>query len=268
VPLNPLHWGAGPFLVFYAVAVLSAAALGWMLPTLRRPAGRPRVVTDMVELAMLMGGPTRVAEAGVAHRLSEGSLRLSNKRFHPPAGSYRGFRDPSGGGATWAEVRSDFAGAARAARRRLEADGLLMDADALARARLAAMAAPVIVLLLGTVRLMIGIARDRPVGLLLLLMLAMLVLAAILWTTLDRRTVAGRQACSEARKNADRLRRAPTRSETGVAVALFGTGVLAASHLSDFHQLRSSGGEGGDGGSGCGSDGGGCGGGCGGCGGD
>jgi uncharacterized membrane protein YgcG len=149
----------------------------------------------------------------------------------------------------------------------------MLDEAALALARWQAMLPPGLVLLFGAARLVVGTVRGRPVGLLLMLMVAMLAVAAILWRALDQRTEAGRRACAEARRASDRLRRAPTRSETAMAVALFATGVLAASHLAHFHQLRTNGGK--DGGSGGGSgdggeggDGGGDGGGCGGCGGD
>jgi len=62
---------------------------------------------------------------------------------------------------------------------------------------------------------------------------------------------------AEARADAARLRRAVPSDEAALAVALFGTAVLAGSYLSDFHGMRSTngGGDGGsssDGGSGCG----------------
>ncbi len=89
----------------------------------------------------------------------------------------------------------------------------------------------------------------------------------------DRRTLAGREALAEVQARADRLRRAPTHGEVDMAVALFGTAVLAASPWEDLHRLRSrsdggdsgggdSAGDGGDGG--CGGCGGCCG--CSGCG--
>ena len=102
----------------------------------------------------------------------------------------------------------------------------------------------------------------------------LLVLTAVLalWRffAVDRRTKGGIEAVKHAQGKSDRLRRAPTGDETGQAVALYGTAVLAGTPLAAFHTMRSS--NSGDGG-GCSSDGGGdggggCGGGgCGGCGG-
>ncbi|MDK2769515.1 MAG: TIGR04222 domain-containing membrane protein [Sphingomonas sp.] len=80
---------------------------------------------------------------------------------------------------------------------------------------------------------------------------------------------AGTEALSTARKNADRIRRAPQTGETAMAVALFGTAVLAGSEFDAFHKLRAASGDGGGSGGDSGSDGGGSGcggGGCGGCG--
>jgi hypothetical protein len=93
----------------------------------------------------------------------------------------------------------------------------------------------------------------------------------IRYFTVDRRTEAAMSAVEAAKTRAARLKAAPTTPEMGLAVALFGTTVLAGSAYQDFHRLRSSSGDGdggssGDGSGGCGS--GGCGGGgCGGCGG-
>ena len=78
----------------------------------------------------------------------------------------------------------------------------------------------------------------------------------------DRRTKGGLAVVKEAKRRAERLKRAPTQAETGMAVALFGTAVLAGSPLADLHRMRQSdgGSSGGDSGSSGGCGGGGCGG--------
>ncbi len=43
---------------------------------------------------------------------------------------------------------------------------------------------------------------------------------------------------AETKQRSERLNRAPTGEETGLAVALFGTAVLAGSGLDGFHRLR------------------------------
>ena len=117
----------------------------------------------------------------------------------------------------------------------------------------------------GAIKLMVGLSRDRPVGFLVVLLIATAILAVIRWRAIDRCTRAGRAALARVRQEAERIKAAPTRQEMATAVALFGTAVLAGSAFAPLHTLRagSSAGSGGCGGGG--GDGGG-GGGCGGCG--
>jgi len=259
----PLNWSSPAFLAFYAAAVALAAMAAWVLPALTRPAGRYRRVTEPAELAMLGGGAERVAEAGIADAMARGELILIDKRFSAPPG-----RGASGTGSDWTGMRERHARPAEAARRRLVADGLMLDKAATSVERWLAAGPLAAVLALGAVRCWLGLMRDRPFGWLLLMMVVAAILLVAAWRGVTGRTRAGDRAWRQARDEADRIRRAPTRAEMGLAVALFGTGVLAGSHLHHLHQLRSGNGGGGDGGSGCGSNGGSDGGGCGGCGGD
>ena len=119
----------------------------------------------------------------------------------------------------------------------------------------------------GIPKLFVGVERERPIGYLSLLLLITLVLTAVRFARVDRRTGAAIDAVQAAWKNSQRLRIAPTPPEMGLAVALFGTGVLAGSYYESLHKLRQSSGDGGSSSSDSGSDGDG-GGGCGGCGGD
>jgi len=86
---------------------------------------------------------------------------------------------------------------------------------------------PLLVLLLfGVIKFFIGEARERPTDYLLALLIFTAVLAALRFGALDRRTEEGHALLSAEGKRADRLRRAPTADELGLAVALFGTTVL------------------------------------------
>jgi hypothetical protein len=115
----------------------------------------------------------------------------------------------------------------------------------------------------------IGDMRERPIGFLSALLVLTALLAIVRWFSVDRRTKAGLTAVAATKEQSDRIRRAPTDTDVGLAVALFGTTVLAGSAWWDFHRMRAAtSGDGGGGSSDGGSDGGGCGGGgCGGCGG-
>jgi len=272
VPLNPLNWPAGPFLLLYAMLIPAAALMGWRLVVSGRPCGTPAEITDPEELAVLAHGPARLAEYNVAALMAGDRADVSGNRIRlrPAARASAPFRD----GASWREVFAAYRRHAGGLERRLAQRGLLLDAGGLAALRRRAVGPLAVVLLFGTVRMVLAFIRDRPAGWLGLMMLAAALLAAAGRTILDRRTLSGRHALADAEARHERLRRAPTRAETPLAVALFGTPVLIGSSLGSFHDMRRDAGSGsGDGG--CGSDGGGsdggggCGsGGCGGCGGD
>ena len=150
-------------------------------------------------------------------------------------------------------------------------DGLLMDGWTALQLRFWQTTPYLLLFAFGWTKVQIGEARGKPVGFLIALLVITVVFALLRFAVLDRRTRAGKEVIEEARERSERLRRAPAEGETGLAVALFGTAVLAGSAWGDFHRMRAASGDGGsggggDGGSGCG--GGGCGGGgCGGCGG-
>lgn len=265
---NPLDWHGPAFLFLYGGLFIAAAIVSAILPGRIRPSGRPGRAVDDEALAFLAGQGPRMLEAAVARLLVSGALVIQEgKRF------LRG-RGASGHGgldrallavpmpANW----KDFAKAARPhvgqAERRLIASGLVMDSGEARRVGLIA-ALPFIGLSgLGIAKLLVGLARDKPVGFLIGFLVVTAIAILIRIFAVDRRTDAGVDAIAAARSRHERLRRAPTTEETGTAVALFGTVVLAGSAFAALHQMRqndsSSGGDGGDGG---------CGGGCGGCGG-
>ncbi|MBL0916340.1 MAG: TIGR04222 domain-containing membrane protein, partial [Sphingopyxis sp.] len=126
----------------------------------------------------------------------------------------------------------------RGVERRLAAGGLLLDADERRRTAMIAVAPFALLLLIGGIKLLVGLSRDKPVSVLVILLVITLMFAIGRWRSTDNQTRAGRMALAEARKKHDRLRRAPTTGETGMAVALFGTTVLAGSAYAAFHQWR------------------------------
>lgn len=235
------------------------------------PAGRRQRVEGAETLAWLAGGRTRLAESIAVRLLARGAIAVAGQ----------GRLQPTPGAAAVLPVESDFLAAlpapwgraeraldseARAIRDEMVASGLVI-ADREAQARRWRQTWPWLLLLgLGAARLAVGVVRDRPIGFLIALMLVVALVALLRWIGFDRRTLAARAALDDARAHADRLRRAPTQREVDLAVALFGTTVLAASPWADLHRLRSSNAgvegssDGGSGDGGCG------GGGCGGCG--
>jgi len=281
--LGPFDLTGGPFLELYAILLGIAIIAGLIIPHWLRPDGYAGRVTDPDELAYLAGGEARFADAVVARLLAARSLVMIGKKgFHAQmrdAGRTAAERSVLAlpGELSWPKIVRTLQPEAEPIGRRLVADGLMMDAGLIRQMRFWQTLPYFLLFGFGMIKLMIGEARHRPVGFLVLFLLVTAILAAIRWFAVERRTRGGLAALDDARSGAERLRLAPTAPEAGLAVALFGTAVLAGSGWSDFHQLRTArsgdgGGwsgcgtsSGGDGGSGCG--GGGCGGGgCGGCG--
>lgn len=278
--LGPFDLTGGPFLTLYTVLLLAAVVAGFVIPRRLRPSGRAQTVTDPDMLAVLTGGKGRFVEALVARLLARGALVFSGTKAFAPKPGARGETAAElrvmalTAPIKWTTIQTQLAGYADPVARRLQDSGLYLTSDDAARIRWWQTLPYVLLIGFGTVKLMIGEARERPVGFLTGLLILTAVFAVVRWFTLDRRTQAAIDAVADAKRRNERAARAPTTAEVGIAVALFGTGVLAGSEWDGLHRLRSasdgaSGADGGSsdsgsGGSGCG--GGGCGG-CGGCGG-
>ncbi|WP_404370041.1 TIGR04222 domain-containing membrane protein [Sphingomonas sp. MMS24-J45] len=230
-------------------------------------------ITDEDQLAYLAGGATRLTDAVVARLLAAGALVLEGKgKFRIVAGTQgetaaeRAILTLSSP-ATLAQLQSAVVGAMPQTKDALIRSGAMIDDGTAWQLRFFQTAPYLLLLLFGAIKWDVGVLRERPVGYLTALLVVTAVFALIRFAVVDRRTRGGVAVLQSAREGSERLRRAPMATETGLAVALFGTMVLSGSAWGDYHRLRaSSGGDGSvssDGGSGCGGDGGG--GGCGGC---
>ena len=268
---NPLDWYGTAFLVFYGLCFLGCHMLGHLIAAWLRPEGSPGMVEDPDELAILsQQQEQRMAESAVARMLDSGALVLEGKRIRRGSGSPSGALEARIAGLgeepRWRQILLAAKEEGKRIRESMAMRGLLMSKSDARSIGLAAAVPLFALFVLGVAKYFVGLERDRPVGILVvfLVITAIFVLGRIFGT--DRRTKAGKAAFKDARSRHARLRIAPRGMETGTAVALFGTGVIATGPLGDFHRMRQS--SGGDG-SGGGSDGdGGCGGGgCGGCGG-
>jgi uncharacterized protein (TIGR04222 family) len=268
---NPLSFDAAGFLWLYGLALVASLGLSWFAANRLRPTGQNQSVDDPDSLALLAGGTDRLTETAIARLLANGLFTASGPGFDRSAAAGV---VPSGGvdramaalpmPARWADLRRVAGVEAARLRRSLESCGLMLDDDMVARLRLVQFVPFTALLALGTARLLRGVMLGNPVGILVSL-LAITLVIGLARLVVDRRTHAGIAAVRLARRKARRLRLAPTRPEMPLAVAMFGTVVLAGSALEPLYRLR------------CGSDGGsidassgdsGCGGGgCGGCGG-
>lgn len=275
--LDPLAWHGGAFLSLFAVLLLATVA-GFAIAAWLRPKGRPARLASADEYAVLTGKCDRFAETLLVRMLQRDLLALEGGKlvtYRAGAGTDEVERAVLSIGSPlgWGKVRRATDLFADRIEQRLIASGLLMKRGA-ARWR-ALIATLPLMTLLGFCFIKFRIESDlhRPVGLLLLFLLATTVAVLILWRSVNRQTRAGLAIWHEARVRFAWLRQGATGHEAGMAAALFGIGVLAGSPLTEFKNWRhpvsgkirhgvDGGGGSGCGGSGCGGSG--CGGGCGG----
>ncbi len=277
MPLGPFDLHGSDFIALFSLLLLAAVAFGFILPRLFRPAGRAATIDDPEQFALLAGGPVRLAETATARLLASGAISATSpERFAIRVQSAARTMLEKGivqlaAPALWTTIVARANTAAEPIGDRLVTMGLWLDAAETRRQRWIQTMPYLLLFAFGAIKWGIGIARDRPVGILSFFLVFTAICAAIRWFTVDRRTEAAIKTVADARAIRSRLRAAPLPDETGLAVALFGTAVLAGSEFEMLHKMRAaqSGGDGGTssdsgGSSGCG--GGGCGGGCGGCG--
>lgn len=269
--INPLDWDAAEFLILYAFLMLVTLVLRTIIANFVRGDGFNGTLKDADEIAMIAGGRQRFGEAVVARMLATGMLDMPRRgRFAPgtrPANPTSAERAvfAMGSRIKWTKVMAALRDNAQQLEERLVSRGLMMGDGEVWQVRLLQSIPFLFLLGFGWMRVKVGEMRGESVGILTIMMIIAALIGIGLLFKVDRATKAARAELASLRATNDRLRRAPLSEETGMAVALFGTPVLAGTMLSDFHRMRSNDSSGGcgssDGGGGCG------GGGCGGCGG-
>ena len=267
--MSPSDLFGGSFPILYAGLILVAFVAGLVIPRRLRPTGRRHRVADVDQLAYLAGGAARFRDAVVAGLLARKMLFLGGTRRRPVFGlgahdraispaerSVLALHQP----VRWQDISQALQHHVERLRQRMIVAGLLVTDAQRASLRFWALLPWLMLLTFGAVLGLSGAVGGQPF--LIALLVVTLIFAALRAVTIDERTRAGVEALQQALPGTDRLRRAPTGEETALAVALFGTAVLAATPWSDLHRYRS------DGGGGCSAGGFGCGGGgSGGCGG-
>ena len=293
---NPLDFYGGSFLILYLAALPWAYLVGTAIKrALRGPNQRNSAqVEDSVELAYLAGGAERAADAALvelmhrdvlgldysgaplqaAGRLDRVWLRIDAARLQAQAAQMpRPVRDAAAVAQREQSLSRTLAALVRVYEpigAQLRRKGWWLSRAADVRLRWLGSAPLLALAALGTAKIFVGLARERPVGFLVVLVALTALIALARLLRQQRRTRAGEWALYDASGRA-------TPGEPAVYVALSGTVGVYGSGFADYHILRtppgSSGGDSGSGSSGScsGGGGGGCGGGggggCGGCGG-
>lgn len=293
---NPLNMRGQEFLLLYIVLMVVAAIGAMIARALLRPTEdldtKDIKPLDGYEVACLASGADRVVDAALASMVQAKTLQLTEQKKKGfwkttvpmlaqgeplPAGApeienalYQAVAQPA---ENLAKVHAAGRPAATVIENSLIERGLVRAKQAFSASQLAAlvMALP---LLIGIPKIVLGNLRGKPVGYLVFLCFATVVVAILFAIIRSRLTAKGERVLSTYQRKYRDLRgqaRLATLSpgDTGLMVGLFGATILMGSPLSPLstmltHHASSGGGDGGGGGCG----GGGCGGGgCGGCGG-
>jgi uncharacterized protein (TIGR04222 family) len=304
--LSPFDLKGGEFLRLFTLVWIGAVAAAWLTRRLIRSREADTIMPslDSYEIAHLSGGETAAVLTAVASLVSRRALELDPGTRQLRKSSAKGVGGHSMEQAVYDGLKGALdltqipvdtvtsAASAPLAEIRTKLDSLGLTTSRTSRAPLwIALSAPI----LGAIKVVVGISRDKPVGYLVVLCVVASVLAWLLFRPRPGRTPRGDRMLADLRAQNHGLRPAQAGASLDpgslpLAVALFGLPVLAqsefplleqalagvarrresdwsSSHAADWGggdaAFGAGGGDGGCGGGGCG----GCGGGCGGCGG-
>jgi len=288
--MNPFDLPGPEFLGLYAVlfvaAVTVAVFLRWYLRLPSDELPRDGIELTAYEVAYLAGGDVLAVNAAMARLVREKSVTVdvaNRKLVHDeelPADASPLEREiyaaSWGSGETIANVRPRAAGALAAIRAKLQELELLVPEDKSLTARLIPLFVVLSVVMLGIIKIFVGVSRGKPVTFLVMFCIVSAIVAFAGFVRPVHRSRRGDRALDLLKDENAALaytgsRRAEdlTSADLVLSVGLFGLGVLAGSELAELQTAlkppaNSTGCGGGCGGGGCG----GCGGGgCGGCGG-
>ncbi|HUR57406.1 MAG TPA: TIGR04222 domain-containing membrane protein, partial [Opitutaceae bacterium] len=275
---------SGPdFLWIYGVLVVVALGLSFLIRARLLADQRPddgQFEGGVIPVALLAGGSARVLGITVANLYTRGYVAVGDgNRLHAlqslPSGAselellvhhHASHRD----GARWNQVIRAGSTLLAPEVDRLRERGLVISQRQTTRARWWAVAPMVAVFVIGMVKLIVGLQRNRPVELLGVGLLVVAILIGIIRRWRPWRTPAGEALLTQLRTEHDGLAKqgaalAPAHPQLALGLALFGGAVLpdplrelqACFNPSSGGQVATNGDGGGCGGS--------CGGGCGGC---
>lgn len=264
--LGPLDWTAAPFLLLYVTLACASLAAAWTLPPRMikekaRPGGRSHFTA--VELGFLAGGASRATDVLILEDIAagrvEGEVRV---RRLGPFSSETDILKVGGQDVKRAWLVAEKVDEVADLRRGLVEEGLVPSAaDRQADRRIVlALVGPVV--LFGLAKLVVGMEREKSVGLLFFLLVVTAFAALMIVEGRSHISRAGRALIEAYEAEHARALRAPRDAETIAAFAITGVAALAGTAFESYGRLLKSEQSGG-----CGSGGGCGGGGCGGCGG-
>ena len=255
--LDLLNLTGPKFLIAYlfllAGAVALAKALVWASRTPSEGPDFESVALDPYEVAYLTGGDEPAADAAIASLVHRGAVtvypaeRMIKAREAMPPGLHRLERavapdtEAKEYERTIAAARKAAKPALEVTRKRLATLGLLMDDGPVWSARLLQTIPILTVLLLGLAKIQVGLSRDKPVGFLVVLCLVTGLIEFGFVVMRPHRSRWGDHMLKHLRLQNAALRLTGSRraadlagQDLALAVALFGTGILAGGPLNDL----------------------------------
>lgn len=292
--VNPFDFRSPEFLAFYAALATGVIVLGAVLRnSFRKPVDGPKtgdLDLDVYDIAYLNGGEVLAANTAIAGLVRKGLAEVDSKTTNFRAQGVDENEDdrvqsligkaalrPEG--RKVAEVRPVAAAALESVRAKLRKSGLLVDQFQGTKAMVVPLAVAMIAPIMGVVKIVIGIQRERPVAFLAIMVVISVLVSLVVFLRRPFRSKYGDKVLDDLRsKNRSyaNLKKAgaelPYDAMT-MGVALFGMSALSGTQYNSLQKdlqpktgSTSCGGGSSDSGGG-GGDGGGCGGGgCGGCG--
>ena len=286
MPLNPLDWTGPAFLLLFLALMVASTVFAAVWRRMAAETGRGEQMHDLdaSAMAMLAGGEARVVERAVGELLTRGVARFdtNSRRLavsevpHDLDDSARDLAEALRRDGDVDTVQARCRAVLERLRGSLVQRGLWLDAETASRIALRSALAPGLVLALGIIKIGVGLSRERPVALLVVLCVVLAVVTLAFAFKRPSRSRSGDRVLAELTRRHARAMRAPRAGEWPIALALVGSSVLAGTAYAAFHDYRHPAGSGSsDGGSsssdssdsGGDSGGGDSGGGCGGCGG-
>lgn len=249
LPLNPLDFDGSTFLGLYVALFLVCIGIVALLRRqLTEVSGEPSgPALDTWSTAYLAGGTQRVVDAGVASLLAGGQAQWDRKKKRLAIAHPQQVRDyPLDEIARAAAAEPSLNRVARRVNGRLErirsgllARKLLIDDSRRWMLGFSCALPFALLTVLGVAKIIVGLARDRPVGFLIFLTLIAAAAALMLLFNRPERSRAGDRVLREMNTRHAHARRAPRETDIGLAVALAGTAVLAGTAYASFHDFRS-----------------------------
>lgn len=267
--MDPLNLTGPQFLGFFAIAFVVAMVIAAVLKRALRGGGGvpPREVMnlDPLEIAYLAGGTRLAINAAVAGLYQSGMLRVDkstrkvNALGNLPSNSspfvrdvHASFRESALVGTAHKKLSTEMLTP------RMEKMGLVVDPGRRSVIRLAAACPLLIVLILGVMKIAVGISRDKPVVFLLFMLFAAFIVTLVIVAKVPWRTSMGDRVIDDLRRKHDALQQTAKADPRGLApsdlimaVGLFGPIVLAGTAMADVHRAIVPPGASGSGGSSC-----------------